>query len=322
MVNAESDFNVPDFTINYQTAFIPSNKKSRALYAVSFHQNCHPRIIFAVVGEQNTEVYEASPGSQLLLLQTYKDPNPEEILYTCCWTSLHQKSFLLISGKTGIIRMLNIGLQGHAKQYKGHGNAVNEIKIHPSKPEIMFSASKDFSVRLWNLETECCFAIFGGVHGHVDEILSMDIHESGDKFITASMDHQLAIWDIESGSTAEYITDNELDKDFINSETTEFTVINTPIDEMIEKSYKHDKTKSFIPEQVTLPVFKTDEVHKNYVDSVAFYGDLIISKSCENCIEIWKPCVEFNVPKPCLVMTLDFPDTEIWFMKFAVKIFF
>ena len=50
---------------------------------------------------------------------------------------------------------------------------MNEIRCHPIIPSLIASAGSDESVRLWNVQSGACIAIFAGHFGHRDDVLSI-----------------------------------------------------------------------------------------------------------------------------------------------------
>lgn len=103
---------------------------------------------------------------------------------------------LIAAGVKGVIRIIDT-CTNEFRNLKGHSLAINDLKIHPKHTDILLSASKDDSLGLCNLQTDVCIAVFGGVEGHRDEVLSADLHWKAHKMVSCGMDDSLKIWSLE-----------------------------------------------------------------------------------------------------------------------------
>ncbi|KAI6690507.1 polycomb group protein FIE1 [Syzygium oleosum] len=265
----------------------------RPLYAVVFNFiDSRYFNVFATVGGNRVTVYQCLEGGVIAVLQSYIDEDKDESFYTVSWAcNIDRAPFVVAGGINGIIRVIDAGNEKIHRSFVGHGDSINEIRTQPLKPSLIVSASKDESVRLWNVHTGICILIFAGAGGHRNEVLSVDFHPS-DMYRIAScgMDNTVKIW-----SMKEFWT-------------------------YVEKSSTWtDLPSKFPTKYVQFPVFIAP-IHSNYVDCNRWLGDFVLSKSVDNEIVLWEPKMKEQSPGEGSVDILQkypVPECDIWFIKFS-----
>ena len=69
----------------------------------------------------------------------------------------------------------------------------------------------------------------------------------------------------------------------------------------------------------TKPFFETF-IHEYYVDAVKFIGDLVLSKSTNGVILLWKPLFNNEKDHHFIIKKLLYSSSEIWFVKFHLNL--
>jgi len=140
--------------------------------------------------------------------------------------------------------------------------SINDISVNPALPHLVVTASKDHSMRLWNLRTKVCVLIFQGDGGHRSEVLSTH-WQPGDTMMlaSASLDSCVKLWDLR------------------------------PFKSFLEASETWDAQNDLVfpVKYVTVPTFSSRVVHFSCVDCVRWWGKLLFTKSVDNKIICWKP---------------------------------
>ncbi|EFJ32504.1 hypothetical protein SELMODRAFT_143777 [Selaginella moellendorffii] len=270
----------------------------RPLYAIAFNfLDMRYHNTFASAGGNRITVYQCLEGGAVAVLQAYVDEDKDESFYTVTWAcDLSGLPLLIASGSNGIIRVIDCGMERLSKSFVGHGDSINELRTQSQNPFLIASASKDESIRLWNLQTGVCILIFGGAGGHRNEVLSVDFHPSN-TFLLAScgMDNSIKIWSF---------------KDFWI---------------YVEQSKTWTDVSSRFPTKyVQFPIFNA-VVHSNYVDCTRWLGDFVLSKSVDNEIVLWEPIFRehsSNDGAVDVIQKYPVPDWDIWFIKFSCDFYF
>ncbi|CAL5223285.1 g5773 [Coccomyxa viridis] len=283
---------------NYKLTNNVKEEHGHPIYCVAFNfiGDCN-NDIFASCGATRATIYRCHAGGKIEIVQAYLDDDENEEFYAVKWSVNVSTGapLLLLAGKRGLLKVLDTETETLTRCLEGHGDAINDISVHPLKHSLVLTASRDSALRLWNIETNVCVLIIHGDGGHLNEVLSIDFHPfHGEQFLSSGMDNTVKIWSL------------------------------TGMQEHIESSYAHDasKGKVFHTRQLACPTFSSHKVHFNYVDCVRWMGDLIVSKSVKDRIFVWQPDVKDDIVGTKglvhLLHEMDMEDAHVWFVRFAM----
>lgn len=227
---------------------------------------------FAAVGSNVISIYQIqSDTNNVELVQQHIDEDYDrnnlensEVYYSCTWASdKYGNPVVVAGGKQHLLKLINI-VTFEFSVLRGHGDYINELRTHTIDTGLVFSASRDQSIRLWNIRTMTCVAIFGGEQGHRDDVVSIDIHTLGNCLASSSTDTTIKIWNLK---------DPILEENILKSDILD----------------QHPENIRFKVVILQYPLFSTISVHTDYIDSIRWIGDCLLSKSTNDRIVMWTP---------------------------------
>uniref|UniRef100_A0A383VZL4 Uncharacterized protein n=1 Tax=Tetradesmus obliquus TaxID=3088 RepID=A0A383VZL4_TETOB len=264
--------------------------------------------LVASVGGHQATVYRCHPQGRIEVLQAYVDDHTqrlndeeEEEFFCCKWTfdRASRDPLLLLAGRLALLRVVNCTTNTAVQTLKGHGKEVNDISVHPQHPHLILTASKDHSIRLWNIATGCCVLLMRGPGAHAGEVFTLDFHPWDPfKFVSGAMEGAVKVWSLKEHWAA--IRASE---------------------EWAEPPQQH----AFSVRLVGHPVFSSKQVHGNYVDCCRWLGDLVLSKSVDCTIKLWRPLYPSNPmletsSKWEVLQVFDMPGElqPLWWVRFSL----
>ncbi|KAJ1960935.1 hypothetical protein IWQ62_004042 [Dispira parvispora] len=138
---------------------------------------CNYRLGSESEGNETTTSIENSGGASLEFT-------------TCCWIHREEDAWLAVAGSDAHIHILSLAYSKELGRLGGHTEAITDLQAHPLNDYHILSASKDGTVRLWDLRIHRCVCVFQ-VHTNVTSF-----HPSGRTFYTGTSRGKLEEWTI------------------------------------------------------------------------------------------------------------------------------
>lgn len=272
------------------------------------------RDLFCTCNGTRIRVYEARKGLKPMLLQVYQEEDGSEQFYCLTWTynvTGSKEWWIAAAGRKGILRVISVNSGTAVMGLSGHGEAINDIKTHPTDPALVMTASKDESLRLWNLRTGSTLAVFAGLKGHRGEVVHLDFNATGSRVASCGIDNSVRIWEIDP--------DEKVMKAILESHEAADLGVKDPY---VYQDANGEKKKLHVP-IIQFPHFITRKVHKHYVDCVMWVGDLLLSKSVHNRMFLWEPGNDresLSVPASSYELIEEYVLNvcNVWFIRFGM----
>ena len=244
--------------------------------------------------------YIIAVSKEHLKLFDLDDPNFKEVksvnikgifFYCVDSTKIDNTYYIAFGGNTNSIFLYTIDMENeedikeNIDELIGHKNDINDLKFLITNKNILLSASSDSTVRLWDVKVKKLLCIYGGPFGHPSHVLTLDFHLSEQFIASAGFDQVVMFWDID----------------------------------FVLKKYNNNTDNTFKCILKTKPFFET-LVHENYIDTVKFVGDLVLSKSTNGVILLWKPMFNDEKDHHFIIKKLLYDSSKIWYIKFHLNL--
>ncbi|KAF8651159.1 hypothetical protein AX16_004838 [Volvariella volvacea WC 439] len=164
-------------------------------------------------------------------------------------------------------------LQTRGSMADGHSNTIYCLQLYtyPSTgKQVLFTGSRDKTVREWNLQTRSVERVISGVH--TSSVLSICVYNG--YLASAGSDRKVVVWDLEKNELVRIIGDHE----------DSVLCVRINGDRLV--SCSKDRTVRTYSFPDLTPQFVLD-AHRSAVNAVAICQNLIVSASGDRSIRLW-----------------------------------
>ncbi|KAG2186323.1 hypothetical protein INT43_002761 [Umbelopsis isabellina] len=192
-----------------QLAFFFNNKNFSAPYGIDQSKTFDKRgavqrdqsdtsNVLVTVGGAQINVYDNEHcGDHLdimshfnLAIESEEGSPPNKLLHSACWLHRPEDALIAVGGADMKIHILSLANSQELAILSGHSKTITDIQAYPQDDTHILSTSKDGTVRLWDVTTEKCLAIYDA-----DATVSI-FHPSGETFITAGPKGDFREWQV------------------------------------------------------------------------------------------------------------------------------
>ncbi|KAF9974875.1 hypothetical protein BGZ73_001650 [Actinomortierella ambigua] len=121
--------------------------------------------------------------------------NDEEVMpemLTCCWIHQPQDAILATAGTDRVVHILSLARSKELRRLEGHTHTITDIQANNFKDNYVLSASKDCTVRLWNILTGKCLCVFE----IKASVTCFNPNTKGRTFLTGGYNGEIREWEI------------------------------------------------------------------------------------------------------------------------------
>ena len=147
----------------------------------------------------NNELYLYDISDNYELYGKIKTPGEDKNILCLACTEFNDVLYCVMGGEFSSIHVIDVLAVQELTGYQliGHKNKVYQLEFHPYNKNLLLSASKDCTVRLWNFKIPELLVIFGGPNSFESDVLCIDWDNKGEYFVGSGVDCVVRIYKID-----------------------------------------------------------------------------------------------------------------------------
>jgi WD40 repeat protein len=170
------------------------------------------KLVVTASEDWTARIWDASAGKEVQLLTR----DPEADLPQSHNGQVLDAAFspdgetIVTVGADNLAHVWDAGTGGHRRTFRGHSDALISVDFHPTNKRLVVTASRDFTARVWNVETGAQVALLS----HPGSVATASFSPDGAWIVTGGPQGVTRVWDWRA---QKLLGEMKMHADFINS---------------------------------------------------------------------------------------------------------